>query len=366
LAASWRDVRAVVAAVCLLVAVAAPAAAQQARPSRFAIDTAAAIDEAVDGNGNFTTGVIVDGLFSADLGGGVQAIVRPFVQRLPARVGADAEWNRQVWVAELRYERPGPIGIRLEGGLIPSPIGLANLTLRPHLNPTIAQPASLFTRLPPIAGLRGPGSTLIGAVYPYGGQVTLSASHWDARAAVIDTAPMRVRRIFAQANPPKFTNLVVGAGVTPFVGFRVGTSVSHGGWLRAGESPAVAGDHDATIVTIESELSFFYTKLSGEWVRDAVGTDAGDRVATGWFVQGQQTLTPRWFLAGRVERMSAPAVLPIGVVDQDLTGTEETLGYRLTPELTLRVEHRMRRPFGRLDGYDHQGAVSVVWWKRWL
>ena len=34
------------------------------------------------------TGVIVDGLFSADLGGGLQAIVRPFLQRLPARGGA--------------------------------------------------------------------------------------------------------------------------------------------------------------------------------------------------------------------------------------------------------------------------------------
>jgi hypothetical protein len=245
---------------------------------------------------------------------------------------------------------------------------LANLTLRPHLNPTIAQPASLFTRLPSIAGLRGPGANLIGAVYPYGGQVTVSASHWDARGAVIDTAPMRTRRIFAQANPPNFTNVVLGGGVTPFVGFRVGTSVTHGGWLRAGESPAVTANHNATIVTIESDLSFLYTKLSGEWVRDAVGTDTGNRTATGWFVQGQQTLTPRWFLAGRVERMSSPAVLtPTLIVDEHLNGTQETLGYRLTPEITLRFEHRARQPFLAVPaGYDHSAAVSIVWWKRWL
>lgn len=364
MAASWSDRRRTLLACLFVVGGAAQALAQQATPSRFALDTVAAFDETVDANGNYATGAIIDGVLSVDLGGGVQAIVRPFVQRL----GATGEWNKQVWVAELRYERPGPVALRLEAGLIPSPIGLANLTLRPHLNPTIAQPASLFTRLPPLAGLRGPGANLIGAVYPYGGQLTVSGTHWDARGAIMDTSPMRVRRIFATTNPPKFTNVVFGAGVTPFVGFRVGTSVTHGGWLRAGESPVVTRDHDATVVTIESDLSFHYTKLSGEWVRDSVSTDTGDRAATGWFVQGQQTLTPRWFLAGRIERMSSPAVLTATLVqEQHLTGTQETLGYRLTPEITLRLEHRTRKPFSAgLAGYDHSAAVSVVWWKRWL
>ena len=348
----------------LVVTGAVQAFAQQSQPSRFAIDTVAAVDQAVDENGNTTTGVIVDAVISADLGGGFQAIVRPFVQRL----SNSGEWNRQVWVAELRYERPGPVALRIEAGLIPSPIGLANLTLRPHLNPTIAQPASLFSRLPPLAGLRGPSASLIGAVYPSGAQVTVSASHWDARGAIMDTSPMRTRRIFAVANPPQFTNVVVGAGVTPFVGFRVGASITHGGWLRAGESPVVTADHDATVFTVESDLSFGYTKLSGEWVRDAVGTDTGDRAATGWFVQGQQTLTPRWFLAGRVERMSSPAVLSATLIqDQHLNGTQETIGYRVTPEITVRVEHRARKPFSAAQvGYDHSAAVSVVWWKRWL
>ena len=342
--------------------------AQQAKPARLAIDTSASVDQSVSQNANGdllrVTGVILDGVVSADLGRGFQTIVRPFAQR-NANTG---EWNRQIWMATLRYERPGPIGLRVDAGLIPSPVGLANLTLRPHLNPTIAQPASLFARLPALSGFRGPGATLIGAVYPYGAQVTLSATHWDARGAVIDTAPMRTRRIFAQTNPPRFTNVVIGAGVTPFVGFRVGTSVTHGGWLRAGENPVVTRDHDATVVTIESDLSFLYTKLSGEWVRDSVGTDTGDRAATGWFVQGQQTLAPRWFVAGRIERISSPAVLGATTIQQQhLNGVQETLGYRLTPEITLRVEHRARKPFSAGQaGYDHVGAVSLVWWKRWL
>ena len=49
-----------------------PASAQQARPSRFAIDTAAAVDHAVDGSGNHTTGLMVDAIVSVGLGPGIR------------------------------------------------------------------------------------------------------------------------------------------------------------------------------------------------------------------------------------------------------------------------------------------------------
>ena len=35
--------------------------------------------------------------------------------------------------------------------------------------------------------------------------------------AIIDTSPLRARRIFAQSNPPRFANVVVGGGITPIV-----------------------------------------------------------------------------------------------------------------------------------------------------
>jgi hypothetical protein len=336
------------------------ALAQQARPSRLAIDTVAAIDEAVDANGNDATGVFLDAIVSVGLGRGFEAITWPIVQRMSA-----SEWRQELWIATLRYERAGPIGVRIEGGLLPSPIGFANLTVRrPHLNPTIAQPSSLFTALPALE-IRGPRTTLLGAIYPFGGQVTISGARWDARAALIDTSPLRRRRLISDVNPPQFANIVVGGGVTPVVGFRVGASMTHGGWQRAGEIPAAPADRDATVVTVESEFSFAYTKLAGEWVRDAIETSSGTRVASGWFVQGQQTLAPRWFVAGRVERMASPLVLPTGVQQQRLTGSEEVLGFRLTPELTIRAGHRARSGFGR-PGFDHQVAVSGVWWRRWI
>jgi len=58
-------------------------------------------------------------------------------------------------------------------------------------------------------------------------------------------------------------------------------------------------------------------------------------------------------------------VLPAGIVDQHLAGVEEVVGFRVTPELTLRVGHRARRGFGRA-GYDNQAEASIVWWRRWF
>lgn len=335
-------------------------AGQLARPSSFAIDTAIAVDQTRTFSGDNSTGVIADAVMTVGLGAGFEGIVRPWAQRL-----ASGDWNKQIWIAAVRYQRPGPVGLRVDAGLIPSPIGLSNLMLRPQLNPMVSLPASLFQALPALeAG--GPRTTLLGAVYAYGATATVSGEHWDARGAVIDTSPLRTRRIFASTNPPRFDNVVIGGGVTPFVGFRIGGSVTHGGWLRANESPANTEHRDATIVTIESEFSYRYTNLQAEWVRDTLETSSGDKVATGWYVQGQQTLSPRWFVAGRVERMASPAATPLlTFTDQQLKGVEETVGFRLTPELTLRADHRARKGFGR-PAFDHQAAVSVVWWRRWF
>jgi hypothetical protein len=346
--------------ILLVLFASSDAAGQLARPSLFALDTAASFDQTRTFDGDNSTGMILDAVMSVSLGAGFEGMIRPWAQRQ-----ASGEWNRQIWIAAVRYQRPGPIGLRVDAGLIPSPIGLSNLMLRPQLNPTVSLPASLFQSLPAIE-VGGPRATLLGAVYAYGANATVSGTHWDARAAVIDTSPLRTRRIFSSTNPPRFDNVVIGGGITPFVGFRIGASVTHGGWQRANESPTITENRDATIVTIESEFSYRFTKLLGEWVRDTLETSGGGRVASGWFVQGQQTLTPRWFIAGRVERMSAPALTPLLSIErQHLNGVEETLGFRLTPELTLRIDHRARQGFGRPD-FDHQVSLSAVWWKRWF
>ena len=355
-----RSVRRLGVVLVSLLAATSPAFAQQSHPSPVAIDTDASVDRAVDDAGASSGNILLDALITVGLGSHVDAVARPFVQRLTT-----GEWNKQIWVAELRYQRTGAVGVRVEGGLIPSPVGYANLLLRPHLNPTIAQPSSLFTPLPAVE-LRGPRPDLLGAVYAYGVSSTVAATHWDVRGAVIDTSPLRPRRIFSPTNPPHFYNAVVGGGVTPFVGFRVGATMTYGGWMRAGEAPAVTTDKDALIASVESEFAIRYTKVAGEWTRDAMETSTDTHHASGWFVQGQQTLAPRWFAAGRVEHMQGPGLTaPDTFVEQHFNGTEEVVGFRLTPEITVRAGHRAREVFGR-PGFTHSAEVSLVWWKRWM
>jgi len=350
--------------VVLLTAV--PAAAQTARPSILSIDSAAAVDVTADANGNQVTGVFLDTMVIGDFGRNVQAIFRPQVNRL----ANSGEWNRQVWIAEMRYERPGPVAFRVEGGYIPAPVGLANLAYRPHQNPTIGQPAEMFTSIPSLE-VRGPRVNLLGGIYPLGAQATVSARHWDTRVAVIDTSPLRSRRVFGNpnpplfaGNPPRFPNVVIGGGVTPFVGFRVGAALTHGGWLRAGESPTITADRDADLVSVEAELAFRHTSLAGEWVHDALETSLGTRSTAGWYVQGAQAIAPRWFVAGRFDdiRTTLPVAAATG---QSFRNTEQTLGFRVTPEITVRVSHRMREPFGTTT-WAHTGAVSLVWYRRWM
>ena len=157
--------------------------------------------------------------------------------------------------------------------------------------------------------------------------------------------------------------------MTPVVGVRVGVSLTRGNWEQAGETPLANEARASTIATVEADLSYRHTRLQAEWTRDRFSVIDGEVIARGWFVQGAHTISPRWFVAGRIERLEAPAIIgtgPSGIIrqNQHFQGFEETLGYRLTPELTLRGSHRMREVFGRTET-DHVGAVSIVWWRRW-
>ena len=342
---------------CLLVAT--PVAAQDGAFSRLAVDTTAAMDVTATESGERMTGTVMDAVVTVSLGQGFEAIVRPWMQKL----GHSDEWNRQIWLATLRYQHTGRVGVRVDGGLIGSPVGYANMMLRPNINPTISLPSSMFVPLPGAAP-GTPRATLLGVLYPYGISATASAQHWDVRAAVIDTSPLRSRRVFAESNPPRFANVVVGGGITPVIGLRIGASVTHGGWQRAAESPGVDRDLSATVVTLESEFAFRHTKIAAELVRDTIETAGGHTTPDGWFVQGQQTLSPRWFAAGRVERMTADVTTGGVAEERHYTGVESVIGYRLTPELTVRAGHRVRRGYGAAEA-DHTATVALAWWRRW-
>ena len=90
-----------------------------------------------------------------------------------------------------------------------------------------------------------------------------------------------------------------------------------------------SGGRHLNMVSLEGEFAFGYTRLSGEVTRDSIQTATGHAVATEWFVQGVQSLTPRWFVAGRQEGANAPPQFA-GSTPPTLRVSEVTVGYRVS------------------------------------
>ena len=107
--------------LCAVLATPVSLRAQQTHEAAAAVDTAVSIDSTVDENGHTISGLAFDGVASMEVGRGLQLLTRPSAQR----IAATGEWNAQVWMAAVRYERPGTVAIRVDAGLIPSPIGIA-------------------------------------------------------------------------------------------------------------------------------------------------------------------------------------------------------------------------------------------------
>jgi hypothetical protein len=272
-----------------------------------------------------------------------------------------------LYQASVRYERPGAVATRVDAGYLASPVGLGLFDANPRTNPTIAGHTSYFTPMLPFdaGGARTPA---IASTYPLGTVVTLSAVRWDARAAIVNSAPVRSMIIGASTNPSATPVLEAGAGITPTTGLRLGVAFAHGAYLTADElAPTAApGDRNLTLVGFEGDYAVRYTKLTGEFVRDRF-TLAGDvAVAYAWFIQGTQTLTPRWFVAGRHEGTDAP-VTGAGIVFRGqprLLANELTAGYRVTRDVTVKASYYARQSYGRLT-WDQQGGVQLVWQHRW-
>lgn len=354
------------AAIAAATLVWSPAAAQS--PEWFTLDSVVSIDAFGGENVSNRPQIIIDVSAGVRLGEHLQAYIRPWF-RLPrpnTPTGAVPPWSHELYQAGVRYERPGRLATRVDLGYNVSPIGLGVLDTRPSQNPVIAPHVSYLSPMPAF-DLTVPRVSAIAATYPLGGQVTLSATKWDARGGVINSAPTRIYAVGRPTSPRQTPAFVGGAGVTPVIGLRLGVSVARGNYATArevtGPSPS---SRSVTIVGGEGEYAFGYTKISGEIVRSRFERSAGAAVAYQWFVQGMQTLSPRWFVAGRHESTVAPALVTSTVtgVRTRMAMVEAVAGFRVTTDLTLRSGFYMRKPYTSPE-WDRQAAVSAVWARRW-
>ena len=342
----------------MIVLLALAESVQAQSSARFSLDSAVGVDLFQGENTVDRPNIVVDVTAVARISDRWLLYVRPWF-----RQPRSPEWEKEIYQAAVQYSRPGRIATRLDLGYLASPIGLGMMDTRPGVNPTIGPHYSYILSMPAFDS-SGPRVQAIAASYPPGGQFTASTDVWDARVAVIGAAPTRTYKINGSSNPPNTPVAVIGGGITPKVGLRFGASLARGDYA-AGDELADIGStgRRITMMTLEGEYAFGYTKISGEITRDRFQTVSGNAIAYAWFVQGLQTVTPRWFVAARQEGVSAPVVPTSGTAPL-MQYSEATVGYRLSMDFTLRGSFLARKSFTR-STWDQQGGVSLVWAHRW-
>ncbi len=360
----------VAGAMLFALMIATPVLAQGGSESveRFSLDSVVGVDAFGGQNVSNQPQVVFDISAAMRIGDNWQLYVRPWF-RLPrpaSTTAATPPWDTEIYQAGVRYERPGPIATRIDAGYILSPIGLGMLDSRQNLNANILPHLSYLVPMPPFAPA-APRVSPLTTAYPLGAQLTVSTNHWDARAAVVNSAPTRPYILGATTNPRQTPVLVAGGGITPLTGLRFGASFARGDYATA-EEIALPNAQGRTVTMIggEGEWAFRYTRIRGEIIRSAFEAPGETAVAREWFVQGVQTLAPRWFVAARAEGASAPPLLN-GIVTGTRTNFavfEATVGFRVTPDITLRGAYDQRQSYGATS-WDNQAGVSIVWTRRW-
>jgi hypothetical protein len=340
-------------------ATAAPAAAQSAISERLSIEFAGAINttsEAADDPFLF-----LDLTATARITDRLDVVVRPWVRRLPG-----GDWSKEMYQLNLRYQPALRVPLRVEAGIITSPLGLITLEMRPDRNPMVGNPSYYFTPLPSFDG-RFDRVQIMSGGYPLGAIASASGKRWDARAGVTDGTPARNRKMMSSARPPARAQLIAGGGVTPVEGLRFGAGFARGVYREPSAATATAPARPAaraTIFSLEGEYSIGYTRLAAEWIRDSFETTTAPAVARAFLFEAVQTLTPRVYAASRTARTSTPIFAAGTRTRHAGTSTEATIGYRLSPEITLKGGYQGGRTYTAHE-WEHAAAVSAVVFKRW-
>src|SRR5688500_10855505 len=246
-------------ACTVALALAAPALGQS---SRVALDVVAAVDGDTGSRVRRDPTGWFDLFAAVRLTDTLEVRARPVVYRR----SFNGTWTTQMYELALRYERPGAAGVRIEAGQVSSPVGLSILENRPDRNPVVSPHSTLYLPIPRYEN-GTPATFLLAASYPLGAKVTVSGSRWDARAAVTDSSPIRGRPFFGDDKPPRMANYMIGGGFTPHIGLRFGGAVAYGPYAAESEvRNRSRGDRSASLIQVEGEWSFRYTRLAGEWL----------------------------------------------------------------------------------------------------
>lgn len=185
--------------------------------------------------------------------------------------------------------------------------------------------------------------------YPLGAEVSGETSHFDYRAALVSLPSDHANYVptaTARLRP------AIGAGFTPMVGFRIGASATVGSYLNSSlASTQLAGkswsDYHQRVLAFDLAYAHGYLETHAEyaWGNYDVPGRASSIGGPTYYGEAKYTLTPRFFVAARVERNDYPFIRSFGGPTwvaklTDFADGEVGVGYRLTASALLKASFR--------------------------
>jgi hypothetical protein len=165
--------------------------------------------------------------------------------------------------------------------------------------------------------------------------------------------------------------LVVGGGIRPLFGTRLGWSYTRGTYLNDSITPALpAGstwkDYRQEVISIDARASRGYLDFHGEYAYSwyNVPTVANRMKGPAYYLELKYTWTPRFFTAARFQRNAYPFVRPLGgkrwlAVDANFYAGEIGIGFRPARGVLAKLSYQKDDwSFNQLSGQAIAAQIS--------
>jgi hypothetical protein len=207
--------------------------------------------------------------------------------------------------------------------------------------------------------------------YPLGIEMFGGTTHFDYRAAMVSLPADHAGYVPA---PTPRLRPAIGGGITPFVGFRLGGSFTVGSYLNRDIAATQYGtadwsDYRQRVVALDASFARGYLETHAEFSRGNYDVPGHATGMTGFTYYGEAkyTLSPRVFVALRVERNKYPFIRPGATTIwssrlTDFVDGETGIGYRLTSSTLLKASVRADRWWVRAGtpGFAGQGGRAFA------
>ncbi len=209
-----------------------------------------------------------------------------------------------------RFDAPGTTVMLEQGGLRLARHRALVIDVGRMLNPVGGFGARLLSTRNPLIGI--PDAYL--PVYPIGAKVSGERGKVDYRAAVVSLPPTHRDYV---PDPDPAPRPVLGFGVTPIVGFRVGFSATDGPYLNKDLSASQLNDkawdsYRQRVIGTDVQYGFAHVDLRSEFAISEFEVPRTGRIdGPSGYLEARATLTPRVFVAARGEFNRYPFILPV-------------------------------------------------------